>query len=343
MRPGHGGIDGYPSDIDNEASKFKWEENKEEEIVSIPDGEIKIDVDESKRDSVYEEDWEISSEKIEDVNVDEKRENIEGGIANEVIETVEVTPEELKSEEIKKTPEMTEETVDLSDDQIKQYKEEMFKDFENSEKSIKIEGTEKNWSESDVQDKIESNRLWTESMQLDYFKDVLNNEEKLKKESGGVDDERWNRMSIKLENLIAKKDWDKVIALAGSMNNLEPEKFKEMEKTLLDQKAEDGILNEIDKMRGVNGYRVEANPYRFALEIVSVAESFPELRKKIEINKSDLEVLKGHLTKKRNEDKVGKEINEIGTKGSNWKIDQLAKNMKKIDKLEREGKIIITK
>lgn len=343
MSPRHGGIDGYPGDINNEASKFKWEKDKtEKEVVSIPDSETKIDVDKSKQEPVHEEDWEISSEKMESIDAGEKQEKDEGDIINEVTETVEVTSEELKSGETK-TPEVIEETVDLSDDQIKEYKEEMAGEFKNSEEEIRMEGAAKKWNESEVQDKLESNRLWTESMQLDYFKDVLSNEERLKKENGGVDDERWNRMGIKLENLITKKDWDKVIALAGSMNHLEPEKFKELEKTLLNQEAEKGILGEIDKMRGINGYRVEANPYRFALEVVSVAESFPDLRKKIEIDGSDLDVLNGHLDKKRKEDKLGKEVNEIGTKGSNWKIDQLAKNLKKIDKLEREGKIIITK
>ncbi len=318
MSPEYRGIDGDPNDID---INFKAsDKNPYETEVNVPQSDFEAIESEKKPDTKKTEI--IETVDLSDVNIEDKdlqevdKENPEGGIANDISEVVvdikELTPDEIEKESNKRAEQ----------------------DIKKKANEIMSEDIVKKWKKTETSEKIGAMITTTEKSFDKYRKDIM--EERGSKTEKEVSDIRWNRELNELNDFIKDKKWDKVIQSAGHMNNLDSKKFKELQEDKNNPFNDDVktyILREIENMRYVKGDAEEAGLWKLAEDIAVIADCLDFGKKRIEISKEDLERLNGYLNNERNENKVSKEVNELGTKGSKWMLAQLEKNLKTIEKL----------
>lgn len=243
-----------------------------------------------------------------------------------------------------KTPELgaEEEKVELTEQDIEQCKEGMTADYVeaitlNTKKSI----SEK-WEEPRLTKENESAKLWIEARGASDLKDILD-KEKAEKENLEIADVKWNRMAEELEEMIDKQEWKELIPRAGSMNNLDPVKFRETILPLFDPEHEEAILEEVQKAReSVEGIGRDINPWELASTIRYVSECFPDLRNRIEFSGKDWSVMKKYLTDVREREWGVKELTEFREKGEYWKVACLERNMEIIQEMIKNGDIKVS-
>lgn len=242
----------------------------------------------------------------------------------------------------KEAPEAGIEDIKLSDEDIEKCRQRMEKDIENAVIAKTKDGERKGWDGEKIKEEIKSEQVWISEFQESYLKDILGKE---KFEEKGLRDTeaQWNEKVEDLKKLIAKKDWHKVIPRMGHMNNLEPEKFGEISRSLFDSDDKEGLINHINELKGVNSsYRKKirvANPWELASRIRYVAECFPELVKQIEIDEKDQKNMKKHLQEAKDKQWEEKDQETKGRKGDYWTVAYQECNMKIIENLVKSGKI----
>lgn len=204
------------------------------------------------------------------------------------------------------------------------------------------------WKEPRLTEVNEAAKLsaetWAETRMASDLKDILD-EKKAKQEKLEVGDVKWNRMAKEVEQMIKKKDWKKIIPRVGSMNNLDPQKFKETILPLFnDTDYKEGVLNEVQEAReSAEGIGRDINPWELASTIRYVSECFPELRNDIKFSGKDWNVMKKYLSDVRKREWGVKELAEFGEKSEYWKVKYLEKNMKIIEKMIDDGDIKVSK
>ncbi|MBU4338852.1 hypothetical protein KKB43_02390 [Patescibacteria group bacterium] len=327
--------------FDGSSYKFLEEsENKEKEKKkgNVSEENLKLDIIETCQETDFE--IEITEEDIKGIEAQMERERNRKGLGGgQKIAFEGAALERLRKE----APEARIEKVELTDEDVKKCKDRMAADISNAAEAKTKEGEKKGWDEEKIKEEIKSEQSWIEEFQTSYLKDILD-EKRFKEKGLEVSEIKWNGMVKDLKNLIRKKDWHKVIPRAGHMNNLDPEKFGDVSRSLFDSDDKEGMLQEIEIMRkGEEGTGRKANPWELASRIRYVSECFPDLKSKIEISGKDWEIMARYLKEAREKEWGVKDFNDFGEKGDYWKVAYLECNMKIVENMVKRGEIKVSK
>ncbi|MDP3057536.1 MAG: hypothetical protein Q8N37_03390 [bacterium] len=246
----------------------------------------------------------------------------------------------------KEAPEAGIEKVELSEGDIKNCKERMEKDIEDAVKA-KTKKVEEDWMKEKrkvgriqtdentpeeqfqlserIKNEIKSEQAWIREFQSSYLKDILN-EKEFKESSFEIGEKEWKEMVKDLGDLIGKKDWHKVIPRMGHMNNLDPEKFGDISRSLFDSSDKEGMLEHIEELKGDEAAGKKVNAWELASRIRYVAECFPELRSRIKLDD-------------KNWEKMNDLLDNARKKGDYWKFSYQGCNMKIIENMVKLGEI----
>lgn len=286
---------------------------------------------------------EITEAEIKEINdrieIDREKEGLEGlgGSQAIVLETV----LERKREEAAKTGADTEK-AELTHADLEKFEASKSEDIKKAAKAIEKEGEEKGLRPEQVKEEIKSEKTWIEDVQASYLAKILRMERNEKE--GGVENVRWNRMVDGLKILIKENKWDKVIPRAGQLNDLDPEKFSDISRSLFDLKDKENLLQEIEAMRqGKEGSGQKENPLKLASNIRYVSECFPDLNGKIKITGKEHKIMEKYLAELQGREWAVNELTAFGKKEEYWKVAHMKDNMKIVQKMINEGKIKVTK
>lgn len=239
----------------------------------------------------------------------------------------------------KEAPEAGIEKVELTDEDIEKCRQRMEKDIIEAIEAKTKKGEKEGWDKIKTKEEIKSEQVWIREFQTSYLKEIL--DEKKFKESGlEVSGEEWEGMVDDLRDLIAKKDWHKVIPRMGHMNNLEPKKFGDISRSLFDSGDKEGMLQHIEELKGNEAVGKKVNAWELASRIRYVAECFPELRNRISLDEKDrgnMAVRLGEAINKKWEDEKDKK--DKGETGDYWAYSYQAANMKIIENMAKRGEI----
>ncbi len=157
--------------------------------------------------------------------------------------------------------------------------------------------------------------------------------ERFKKDSEmQVSSESWKNMIDYLKSLFEKNNYSIVIEMAGRMNDLKPQEFKDEVAGLFTEDRRKGILENISKSQ--EGGKGKGPDYgEFAKKVRFVSEFLPDLLSEIEISEDYWRGMKEYLDgKKSAAEHNGKEYRNV--------VDAML-NTKTIEKLIKKGKIEI--
>ncbi|MBU3965733.1 hypothetical protein KKG29_01235 [Patescibacteria group bacterium] len=329
-----------------QAEKDKNMPIENEEGLKKEDREFKAPVSDI-RDTNQEKKFEVEIKKEDIKGIAEQMErerNKEGLKGGQSIAFIGAALEKLRQI----APEAGIEKVELTDEDIKKCKERMESDIADAVNAKTEYGKKKGWDREKIQEEIKSEQVWIREFQTSYLKDILDEKSFKEKEDNEksleLSDEEWKGMVKDLRNLIDKKDWHKVIPRMGHMNNLEPEKFGDVSRSLFNSSDKEGMLKEIEIMRrGDEKTGRKANAWELGSRIRYVAECFPELRGRIEINEQDWKKMKKFLQDDRDKKWDKKDWEEKGKEGDYWSVAYQECNMKIIEKAIERKEIKIAK
>jgi len=242
----------------------------------------------------------------------------------------------------KEAPDAGIEKVELTDEDIEKCKERMDQDIKEAVEAKTKKGIREGWNQERINEEIKSEQVWIREFQTSYLKEILD-EKRFKENSLEVSKEEWDEMVADLKNLIAKKDWHKVIPRMGHMNNLEPKKFGDISRALFDSDDKEGILQHIEDLKGNEAAGQKANSWELGSRIRYVAECFPELRSRIELNDKNWEKMKKFLQDARDKKWDKKDWEEKGEEGDYWTVAYQECNMKFIENMANRGEIKVAK
>lgn len=336
MSPGfRGDTYGGPSEKDREfnASKNNPEEKmmeKNEEIVSIPDSEIKIDVNESNEKPIHEESIEISPEKMEGVNVDEK----------------ESDEENLENISVKKGPEMTEE-VGLESEDIKA--------AQNTESGSEINKNQDIAARANIENKpkvVGLSGIRNGETTNEHFKEISEKEKPKDIVAGEVSEVKWNGMVKELEDMLKEaassnspEKLYEIILHIGEMNKRDSKRFKELkksEKNPFNDEIKVEMIQEIEAT-SKKGEEIgeKADPLKLASEVDNFLECFPEYKGKINITSKNKEDIKQNADEYRSRasDYAVEDLASLKSKGDQWKVKKTKEAEKMIKNKTESGEI----
>lgn len=236
----------------------------------------------------------------------------------------------------KEAPELGIEEKELTPDEVTKYNEKKDIDIKKAVEEKTKEGADKQWDKEKLEKEIESEEIKIEIAMASYLKDIYG-DKRLKEKGLEVSDARWDRMMKGLEYSIEKKDWDEVITRAGQMNNIDPEKFKELQESgrnPFHAEIKKMLLLEIESVRK----KKDVDVGRLVKDIDLVAKTFSDLRNNIEISGNDRELMLEYLDHVRKQDWAAKDLTSL-KKGEYWKVAQTEASMKAIEKMIKSHQI----
>lgn len=321
-----GGRDGL-----NERENFRFldEDNRKEEAASEVAGH-NFDIVEEFANTETELAIEITPDDIRDIKdqIERDRENagLEGLGGNQAIALEGILDRQREEAEKTGRPE-----TEFTKDDIKKFEANKEEDIKKATEAIEKKGKKENWSEEEIKKETESETAWIEDVQVSYLKKIAAGERD-KKESS-VEEIRWQRMAGNLKNLIREEKWDKVIPLAGQMNDLEPERFNDLARSLFDSGDKENMLKEVDRMKEKNDGQ-KANPLKLASNIRYISECFPDLKNRINISGKDLNIMEEYLKQLREQERGTKEMVTPPGQADYWKVKYMERNLKRVKEIK---------
>ena len=277
-----------------EASKnFTFDENKvEKKGADNSSMDLKLDFQEIDQETEFNveitgEDIETMRDQADTFHKYEESGEMDGSYSFEIEDAI---------GKLKEAPELNINEKELTDVEVKKYDKTKDSYIKKAVKEKTEEAEEKKWDKEKLQEEIESAEAGVEAKMASYLKDIYG-DERLKEKGLEVSDARWDRMAKGLKYSIANKNWDEVITRAGHMNNIDPVKFKEYQKSdkmPFHADVKQKLLEEIDDVRKAKVFDIG----KFIKDIELVAKCFSkdeDIGKKISITVSEKEMMLGHL------------------------------------------------
>lgn len=293
---------------DNEENNH-GQDKETKEIVQAPDNIT--DIFETEKKPVNEEVIEINSEEMK--GIDKKQEG--------EIET-------SKIPDINKAPELVTEEVKIADNEIK------------ASEGIAAQETQGAVIAAEAGKDRNLNNAQNEIMPGRQFKD-LSDKEKPKHESREISAAEFDRMTEQAKKLIDEKKWYDLILQAEDMHDGNTAKFEDLiesEENPFTDEVQMFMLKEIKKISEKTDTAGEkADPKRLASEITKFLDCFPLYKKAIKISKTAELAMEKDLDQVRQEEHATEEL--TSTKSGYWKVKEVEKNQKELNKMIKRGDV----